>query len=508
MEEPSVLDYLKSKLNPWQHQKLEIPAAGSSGVEDRSPESILPEGATFPDESTTKDASFSSLWVSLPWRGLAALFIALLAQYSLGPRPDRQVFPGVIFLVLSFGFLAWAVWSGELELPNTTTQEVNPDPPTLNPSSLLIGLLLALAAFLAFGALQFTILNLCLLGLSVFFVVRAFWVRQSIPRPSASSYLMRLHRPPWLITIKDSAILGLAVLLLLVFFRFFRLEQVPPEMNSDHAEKFLDVLRVLSGQTMVFFSSNGGREALQFYLVAGLHRLAGLPLDFTILKLVTTAIGFLALPFIYLTGRELGNKRAGLLAALFAGIAYWPNVVSRVGLRLPFYMLFTAALFYTLSRGLRRGSQNAFIAAGIILGIGMYGYSADRILPLLVVAAISLYLIHKKTQDRNEFTRTWIVCALVACDRSGPQRSDLPAGSSLHPGRSYGLFYAHIHPNGLLGKADQRSCDFCLLKKRWPGAVHVFLGRRGGLADLDPRLSSAEHRFGGSVLLRFRVGFL
>ena len=224
--------------------------------------------------STTKGASFSPFWVSLPWRGLAALFIALLAQYSLGPRPDRQAFPGLLFLVLSFGFLAWAVWSGELELPNTTTQEDNPDPPTLNPSSLLIGLLLALAAFLAFGTLQFTILNLCLLGLSVFFVARAFWVKRFVPRPSAAAYLMRLHRPPWQITIKDSAILGLAALLLLVFFRFYRLDQVPPEMNSDHAEKFLDVLRVLTGQTMVFFSSNGGREALQFYLVAGLHRLA------------------------------------------------------------------------------------------------------------------------------------------------------------------------------------------------------------------------------------------
>ena len=352
-----------------------------------------------------------------------------------------------------------ASWSSS----DNTSQEKYPAPPTLNLSSLWIGLLLALAAFLAFGTLQFSILNLCLLGLSVFFVARAFWVKRSASRTSAAAYLMRLHRPPWQITIKDSAILGLAVLLLIVFFRFFRLGQVPPEMNSDHAEKFLDVLRVLSGQTMVFFSNNGGREALQFYLVAGLHRLAGLPLDFTILKLVTTTVGFLALPFIYLTGKELGNKRVGFLAALFAGIAYWPNVVSRVGLRLPFYMLFTAAVvLFHLLRIAHEAAINAISSpAGIILGIGMYGYSADRILPLLVVVAIVLYLIHKclkAAQSRERgLSALWslaIAAILSVCD--------LPAAcSAIILADPTGFLYAHTHPNGLLGATDQRiAADF------------------------------------------------
>jgi len=174
-------------------------------------------------------------------------------------------------------------------------------------------------------------------------------------------------------------------------------------MNSDHAEKFLDVLRVLSGQTLIFFSSNGGREALQFYIVAGLHKFLGLPLDFMILKLVTASIGFLALPFIYLIGKELGGARVGLLAFVFAGIAYWPNVVSRVGLRLPFFMFFTAAVFYYLTRGLRQARRNDFILAGIFLGLSFYGYSGDRILPVLVIAAIGLYLIHRQSRQRRMF---------------------------------------------------------------------------------------------------------
>ncbi len=135
---------------------------------------------------------------------------------------------------------------------------------------------------------------------------------------------------------------------------------------------------------------NGGREALQFYLVAGLNKFFGFPLNFLTLKLVTSVIGFLALPFLYLLGKEIGGPRVGWLAFLFAGIAYWPNVVSRFGLRLPFYMFFSAAMLYYLVR--RHSEQTGEMILswqGSCLGLSFYGYSADRILPGLVIAAIS-----------------------------------------------------------------------------------------------------------------------
>src|SRR5690606_10258595 len=138
--------------------------------------------------------------------------------------------------------------------------------------------------------------------------------------------------------------------LLILFFRLYRLGEVPPEMNSDHAEKLLDIIRVLNGDWLIFFPSNGGREALIFYLGAALHRYLGLPLGFTLLKTGSVLIGLAALPFLYGLGVEVGGRRAGWLALTLAGIAYWPNVVSRFGLRLPFYFLFTAALMFFLVR--------------------------------------------------------------------------------------------------------------------------------------------------------------
>ena len=69
-------------------------------------------------------------------------------------------------------------------------------------------------------------------------------------------------------------------------------------------------------------------------------------------------------------GKEVANRRVGLLAMFFAGIAYWPNVISRVALRFTLYPTFTAPVLYFLVRGLQRRSRNDFILAGIFLGIG------------------------------------------------------------------------------------------------------------------------------------------
>ncbi len=434
MEEPSVLDYLKSILFPWKYGGIEIPG-GSSEDEIRSPgvleqqthrqeiterkqkpldatpEGVIlqPHGASAPMIQPAIAENVESQKVGIPWRGVGVLAFALFAQFIFHPGPEHGDWKlGVILLVTSMAFLVWAVLANEVHLKPLPPESGEADSGTIHMSYLLIGYVVALFAFFTFGYLEFTFLNLSLLGLAILFVVSGFWIKPYSQANRSDTggllkKLQRIPRLPWKVNIRISTVVMLASIALVMFFRFYRLDSVPPEMNSDHAEKFLDVLRILSGQTLIFFPSNGGREALQFYFVAGLHKFLGLPLDFMILKLVTASIGFLALPFIYLIGKELGSPRVGLLAFVFAGVAYWPNVVSRVGLRLPFYMFFTAAVFYYLMRGLRQAKRNDFILAGIFLGLGLYGYSGDRILPVLVIAAIGVYLIHRQSRQRRRF---------------------------------------------------------------------------------------------------------
>lgn len=423
-KEPSVLDYIKAKLMPWKGIHIEIPpldiqeadkpnlaidqeeiglkGASSMEVSDRS---ISQESDTYAQETTAQRE------VSWPWRSLIAITLAVIAQRSLVP-PDRSVNLGIILFIITTGWLIWVIRRGEWKPATIPAFEKRLDDLEVNGYAMLTGVVLAGMAFLTLGGNLFTLVNLFLWFMAIGCMVYAFWQ----PADQPFSWLIRfgdfIHQKQWHVSISRRAILILAMGLLVLFFRLYHLAQVPPEMTSDHAEKLLDVSDVLNGQWHIFFPRNAGREALIMYLNAFIAKTAGTGLSFITLKMATSLIGLLVLPFIYLLGKEVGNRRIGLWAMVFAGIAYWPNVLSRVGLRFPFYPFFTATTFYYLLRGLRRARRNDFILAGISLGLSMYGYTADRILPFVIIVGVGLYLIHKQSRGQRKQV-FWQFVALV-----------------------------------------------------------------------------------------------
>jgi 4-amino-4-deoxy-L-arabinose transferase-like glycosyltransferase len=137
------------------------------------------------------------------------------------------------------------------------------------------------------------------------------------------------------------------------------------------------------------------------YLTAGIIEFFRTGYTALSLKIGTVLAGLLTLPYLYLLGKEFGHKRIGLFALLFAGMAYWPNVISRVGLRFPLYPLFVAPVLYYLIRGLRTSKRNDFILAGLFLGIGLHGYSPIRILPIIILIVIAVYLLHSQARGKR-----------------------------------------------------------------------------------------------------------
>jgi len=417
MEEPSVLDFVKSRLIPWKYSRIEIPdEINMAEISETEPSSIqeleskqVPRSQTQNDGLEKQFLSQPIMIKEFPWRSLLALCLAFVAQIGLRPTPERNATLGVILLVFSLGFLLWASLRSEWKITQTPPEDQENDPFRIQNLYLLISAILALFSFVSYGNLRFTVFNLTLTLLSLGFIMAAFWVPSNRKSEWKEKLSKWLKAPKISFSITPQLILTIVVISTVTFFRFYRLSQTPPEMNSDHAEKILDILRVLEGQTSIFFPNNGGREAIQMYSVAALHRYFGIPLGFLALKIVTAMVGFLSLPFLYLIGKEIANQRVGLLSFVFAGISYWQNVVSRVGLRLPFYFLFTASTMYFILHGIRTKKLNSFIFAGVSLGLSLYGYSADRILPLLIIVAIGLYLIHPKAKHH----RTFIIAGLL-----------------------------------------------------------------------------------------------
>ena len=338
-----------------------------------------------------------------PWLSLAGLSLALFAQFLLEPIPRAAA--AVVFYFAAAGFVVWAILRGEWALAPLPGESGNSQTraPRLQP--LFLSLPLLAAAFWFFGGNRFTILNTSLWIAGVILFIIAFWIPR--PRESSLSLSETISRLDW-----EWIALLAAVLVLSAFFRFYRLGEVPAEPFSDHAEKILDVFDISQGRTSIFFERNTGREALQMYWTLLVATIAGTGFSFLSLKLGTALFGFLTLPYVYLLGREFGNPLVGFLALFIYGIAYWPNVIARIGLRFPLYPLLAAPTLLYLTRGLRTQSRNDFLLCGLFVGLGLHGYSPFRIMPFVVLAAFLLFSLHTRSKELRLRALWWL--ALVA----------------------------------------------------------------------------------------------
>ncbi|GAB4404074.1 MAG: hypothetical protein OHK0052_26760 [Anaerolineales bacterium] len=391
--EPSVLDYVRSKLFPWKYPPVDSP----TWVESATADAPLPADSTSAVETPVVTRP-----IRIPWRALLALLLALWAQ-SHFEQPDRLALIGGGVYLFAVAFGIWSLWIGEWRLPRPLPDDIQrSDSLTYRPRQLALGAGFLLLAFFLFGGNRFNSLNVYVWLAGLAFMLLAFWEWRTPLGETLRNWGRALRTPRlpvrWKFSLSRHALTFLLVFALAAFFRLYRLNEVPAEMVSDHAEKLLDVWDVLHGQTAIFFPRNTGREFFQFYLTAAVIQIFGTGYSFLSLKIGTAICGLLTLPFIYLLGRELGSSRAGLLAMAFAGISYWINVITRVALRFTLYPFFAAPALYFLARGLRRRSRNDFILSGLFLGLGLHGYSTYRIVPIVVVIAVGMYLLHRQAR--------------------------------------------------------------------------------------------------------------
>lgn len=398
--EPSVLDFLKAKLTPWKGPAPEIPPLPQG--EEESPG----EGIGF--KSAKEKTSLSFLDRNAGWIVTLPLIAALVAQTMLEP-PNRDWKAALIFYAVALGSLLWLLWRRTWRLPELPESSEVGYSFEVWRLPLYIGLALMVASFFLFSGNEYNALNLLAWGVTLLALLVALW----LPAEGAETSLQRLvgffKKREWRLRVTPWQLLVLFAFILAAFFRFYRLDQVPGEMFSDHAEKLLDVADLMSGQHKIFFERNTGREDFQFYLTATVANMFGTGLSFMSLKLGTALAGFFTLPYIYRLGKEIGSRWVGLFALVLAGIGYWPNLISRIGLRFPLYPLFAAPLLFYLIRGIRRSDRNDFIKAGIALGLALHGYSPSRLLPLLVLVAVGIFLLHRRSQGK----RAGILWALV-----------------------------------------------------------------------------------------------
>jgi hypothetical protein len=391
-KEPTVLDFLHSLFQRGGRIDLKTFFSGQR--------SAVPISNKRDTESQEKHIDGRSSKVSLYLA--VGLFSALIAQFQLEP-PTPNVIPAILLYSFSLIFILLGIKDSAdpFGLIKDTESTLNYTY-RIRSWAFLAGLIVSAIAFVLFRGNEFNLLNVSIWISGMVLIVYSLWQEEATsPRKQDFDRIFIIF-----------AILTAAISL---FFRLYQLNSVPGEMFSDQAEKLYDVMDVLAGRTPIFFIRNTGREPLQFYLTAAIVKIFNTGISFLSLKIGTAVAGLLTLFFIYLLGNELAGKWVGLGSAFFAGIAYWPNVITRVGLRFTFYPLFVAPVLFFLLKGLRERRLNHLIMAGVFLGVGLHGYSPIRILPLLVSVIIALFgFTHKKREDRHFATIGFLLIAFAS----------------------------------------------------------------------------------------------
>jgi hypothetical protein len=343
-----------------------------------------------------------------------ALILALVAQIGLERKPENLL-PTLFLYGLALVIAGWAAWEGDLGLSLSVPADRPLQVLRFRPVWLGLAAAFSILTLIAASGNTFRTSTLVFWFGALVCVMVALWDGSFEVRSRLQRVRSWLAAPRLRIALDVWAIAVVAAFALVVWFRFSNLASIPGEMVSDHAEKLLDVVDVLNGQYSIFFPRNTGREALQFYLAAATASLLGTGISFLTLKIGTALAGVVTLPFVYLFARELGGRRVALAAMFLAGIAYWPNVISRIGLRFALYPLFAAPALYFLVRGLRSRRSNDLLWCGLIVGVGLHGYTPARAIPIAVTVGVLLYALHPIARGRRWAVVSWLIGAgLVA----------------------------------------------------------------------------------------------
>ena len=164
MNEPSVLDYIKSIIAPWKYPKVSIPDHGEDEPFQESetavPQTSEPDIQIFSqDEPIGEEIQPADegrdRWF---WLVIIAVGVAFLAQVSLEPSPSRAWIPGLILYIIALTGVSVAYLLGKWQLPSYKNVPFLENKAAIRGMQFALGLALAVLVFLLSSGNRFTLL--------------------------------------------------------------------------------------------------------------------------------------------------------------------------------------------------------------------------------------------------------------------------------------------------------------------------------------------------------------
>ncbi len=195
--------------------------------------------------------------------------------------------------------------------------------------------------------------------------------------------------------------IGLAMAILALVVRVVSVDKAPPVLTGDEASSGLSAIRFLEGNannifTVGWFSFPALFYALQAVFIALFGRTV------QALRYFSALAGSLTVGSVYWLGKEMYDRRTGLLAALFLVGFHFHLHFSRIGLNNVWDGLFFVLTLWAFWCGWKYNSRGSYLMAGVFMGIGQYFYVSIRMLPVLMLA----YLVLAIVLDRDHLIKS------------------------------------------------------------------------------------------------------
>jgi MFS family permease len=182
-------------------------------------------------------------------------------------------------------------------------------------------------------------------------------------------------------------ILFILIMVAAVFYRFYRLDQLPPGLHPDEAANGMDIFRILENKDIrPLYATNGPRESLFFFLQAIFVAIFGNTV--VALRYAPAIIGTLAVAVTYFWVRDWFNQRIALISAFLMAVTPWAVTMSRNGYRASMVPLMVPLVLWAYGKAIRGGQMWRFLLAGATLGVGFYTYLSFRLFPIVLVAGL------------------------------------------------------------------------------------------------------------------------
>ncbi len=224
----------------------------------------------------------------------------------------------------------------------------------------------------------------------------------------------KLHLNPrfshWLLF---TLILGLGV-----FARTWEFRSLPPGLNPDEASIGVEAYDLSHygidrngvSYPVHFVSWANGQNALYGYLLIPFVALLGL--HPTVVRLPMLLAGIASIPLAYYVGKQIFDRRYGLLTMFCLAISPWHILLSRLGLESNLFPFVFLAGFACLLNIGKNGKW--FVAACILFGLCLYAYgTAYAMVPAFLLLA-ALILVRDRTLSYGFLGAGIITFVLIA----------------------------------------------------------------------------------------------